>query len=87
MSDTLATSVSELIAESLDLDSPIEPHIPLKRLGFRWLDAIEVLIMLEEKFSIKINDNDVDRAVGFATVNDWVEWIKPILNNPRAKHA
>jgi acyl carrier protein len=72
--------VYEVLHEMLpELDSINEDIDMLDDLGLLDLDLIEVQLMLEEKFSIQLDDRDTD-AIGEGNyrVGDWVDRILEI---------
>ena len=67
--------VKNIIVEQLDLDNTVELTLEtsLKEdLDADSLDAVEVIMALEEEFDIEIPDED---AEGFKTIGDIVEYI------------
>jgi acyl carrier protein len=50
------------------------------------LDLVQILIGLEEKFSIALEDEDVEN-IDQCRVGDWVERIETILNRNNGAHA
>jgi acyl carrier protein len=64
--------VRDLVTESTNL---------VDDLDLLWFDLIEMQLMLEEKFSIQLEDSDTD-AIGEGNyrVGDWVERIMTIRN-------
>ena len=64
--------VRDLVTESTNL---------VDDLDLLWFDLIEMQLMLEEKFSIQLEDADTD-AIGEGNyrVGDWVERIMTIRN-------
>jgi acyl carrier protein len=70
----------EVLHEMLpELDSISEDTDMLDDLGLLDLDLIEVQLMLEEKFSIQLEDSDTD-AIGEGNyrVGDWLDRIMTI---------
>jgi len=66
--------VREMVAELLGIDkNKINPKADLiKDLGADSLDLVELIMALEEKFNLKIFDEDTDKLV---TVQDVVNYI------------
>jgi acyl carrier protein len=78
--DEAIQKVYEVLHEMLpELDSISEDIDMLDDLGLLDLDLIEVQLMLEEKFSIQLEDSDTD-AIGEGNyrVGDWVDRIMTI---------
>jgi len=67
--------VANLIAEQLDADvSEITPETSMmKDLQADSLDAVEIIMALEDEFEIEISDED---AEGFGNIGDIVKYIE-----------
>jgi acyl carrier protein len=66
--ENVATKVRNLIAEHLGVDAKRvsnEAHF-LKDLGVDWLDRLELVMVIEDRFGVEIEDAVIDRieAVG-----------------------
>ena len=84
-------SNSEMLEQFRDILIEIDPDIVrdlvtesthlIDDLGMFDLDIIEMQLMLEEKFSIQLEDSDTD-AIGESNfrVGDWIERITTIRN-------
>ena len=78
--DNLAPSVKELIVRRLKLDidpTSIENDAPLfgEGLGLDSIDALELVLGLEQEFGIKVEDEEVG-VKAFASVNALVDFIE-----------
>jgi acyl carrier protein len=78
--DNLAPRVKELIVRRLKLDidpASIENDAPLfgEGLGLDSIDALELVLGLEQEFGIKVEDEEVG-VKAFASVNALVEFIE-----------
>lgn len=67
--------VKEIIVKELEVDENlIKPETSLKEdLGFDSIDAVEVIMSLEEEYNISISD---DEAQNIITVQDLVDYIE-----------
>ncbi len=67
--------VKEIIVKELEVDpNLIKPETSLKEdLGFDSIDAVEVIMSLEEEYNISISD---DEAQNIITVQDLVDYIE-----------
>ncbi len=67
-------NVKEVIAEAevLGEAEEMKNHIPLSEQGIDSLDVVNVYLLLEEKFDVKIPDEDFDKV---QTIDDIVEYI------------
>ncbi|RMG98671.1 MAG: acyl carrier protein [Deltaproteobacteria bacterium] len=78
MSDDIAAQVTEVICEQLDVapgDVSLEKTF-MDDLGADSLAIVELVLALEEKFDVKIPDDEVDQI---KTVGDAVNYIKARL--------
>jgi acyl carrier protein len=78
--DNLAPRVKELIVRRLKLDidpTSIENDAPLfgEGLGLDSIDALELVLGLEQEFGIKVEDEEVG-VKAFASVNALVDFIE-----------
>jgi len=74
-SDTY-NKVIDIIAEKISVDKAIiTPQSTFATLGADSLDMVEVIMKLEEVFSIEIKDEDVEKM---ATINDLVEYVQKL---------
>ena len=70
----VAATVRVIIAEQLWIDvSKVKPDDTLKDLGADSLDLVELLLALEDEFSIEIADEEAEK---FRTVADIIECVK-----------
>lgn len=79
-SENLAPRVKELIVRRLKLDidpTAIENDAPLfgEGLGLDSIDALELVLGLEQEFGIKVEDEEVG-VKAFASVNALVDFIE-----------
>ena len=67
--------IKEIIIEQLGVDeSDIQPDTSLtKDLEADSLDAVEIIMAIEEEYDIEIPDEDADK---FANIGDIVEFVK-----------
>ena len=77
--DALRTQVKELLASGLRLEVPpgeIPDESPIfgEGLGLDSIDALELVVLVEERFRVSIPDEDVGRRA-FASVNALVDFI------------
>jgi acyl carrier protein len=75
----LRTEVKELLATGLRLDlAPVDipDDAPIfgEGLGLDSIDALELVVLVEERFSVSIPDEEIGRRA-FASVNALVEFI------------
>jgi len=69
--------IRTIIAEELDVDkTTIEPQSKLADdLGADSLDAVELIMAIEEEFDVEIDDND---ATKIKTVQDIIDYLEKI---------
>ncbi len=69
--------IRTIIAEELDVDkTTIEPQSKLADdLGADSLDAVELIMAIEEEFDVEIDDND---AMKIKTVQDIIDYLEKI---------
>ena len=77
--DALRSEVKDLLASGLRLqvapaDIPDDAPIFGEALGLDSIDALELVVLVEERFHVSIPDEDVGRRA-FASVNALVEFI------------
>ena len=67
--------IQELVAEGLNIDAEkVVPTASFKEdLGADSLDLVEVIMALEEKFELEIEDEDAEKI---ATVEDIIKYIE-----------
>ncbi len=75
MSEDIQAQITEIICEQLDVEaSDVEPSKSFTDdLGADSLAIVELVLALEEKFDVKIPDDEVD---GIKTVGDAVNFIR-----------
>lgn len=77
--DSLRTEVKELLATGLRLQiapAEIEAEAPIfgEALGLDSIDALELVVLVEDRFHVSIPDEEVGRRA-FASVNALVDFI------------
>jgi acyl carrier protein len=77
--DTLQTEVKELLATGLRLQvapGEIDAEAPIfgEALGLDSIDALELVVLVEDRFHVSIPDEEVGRRA-FASVNALVDFI------------
>ncbi len=74
--------MKQVVAEQLGVKiEEIKPEASFTDdLGADSLDAVELIMALEEKFGIEIPDDDAEKL---KTVNDAIKYIENKTNNPR----
>jgi acyl carrier protein len=77
--DTLRTEVKELLATGLRLQvapAEIDADAPIfgEALGLDSIDALELVVLVEDRFHVSIPDEEVGRRA-FASVNALVDFI------------
>ena len=77
--DTLRTEVKELLATGLRLQvapAEIDAEAPIfgEALGLDSIDALELVVLVEDRFHVSIPDEEVGRRA-FASVNALVDFI------------
>ena len=79
---SLFDDVRSVIVEQLGVKpDEVKPTVSFKDdLGSDSLDAVELIMALEEKFGIEIPDEDAEKL---KTVNDATKYIENKTNNPR----
>ncbi len=80
MTEDLQGKIKELIVKRLKLEikpEEIDNAAPLfgTGLGLDSIDALELVVGLEQEFGIKVKDEEVGKEI-FATVNTLVEYVK-----------
>lgn len=67
------SKVADLIADKLSIDkSRITKDSTLADLGADSLDLVEIIMKMEEQFSIEINDQDAEHMSNVAQVVDYI---------------
>jgi acyl carrier protein len=75
--DAVARVIRRIVAEQLGcIVDEIEPHSSFTDLGGDSLDAVEIIMALEEEFHIEISDDDAEKL---RTVQDAVAYISQRL--------
>ena len=77
--DTLRTEIRELLATGLRLQvapAEIDAEAPIfgEALGLDSIDALELVVLVEDRFHVSIPDEEVGRRA-FASVNALVDFI------------
>jgi acyl carrier protein len=64
----IESKVKRIIAAQLNIGSDIDNNKTLAQLGADSLDAVEIIMALEDEFSIELDDSDAEqiRSVGAA---------------------
>lgn len=81
-SDTIETDLKSLIVDALALEdidpSEIETDAPLfvEGLGLDSIDALELAVVLEENYGVKIDDDPERNQVIFASVRNLAEFVR-----------
>ncbi|MBU4561683.1 phosphopantetheine-binding protein [bacterium] len=80
MTEDLQSKIKELIVKRLKLEikpEEIDSTAPLfgTGLGLDSIDALELVVGLEQEFGIKVKDEEVGKEI-FASVNTLVEYVK-----------
>ncbi len=81
-SDTIETDLKTLIVDALALEdiepSDIETDAPLfvEGLGLDSIDALELAVVLEENYGVKIDDDPERNQVIFASVRNLAEFVR-----------
>ena len=69
-----AQKISAIIADKLHVDiATVNPQATLQDLGADSLDMVDIIMKIEEEFSIEINDEDAEKL---QTVGDVVKYIE-----------
>ncbi len=80
--DTIETDLKTLIVDALDLEdiepAEIETDAPLfvEGLGLDSIDALELAVVLEESYGVKIDDDPDRNQVIFASVKNLAEFVR-----------
>ena len=81
MSDVLLCEITALIIEGLQLEDitadKIDINGPLfgKGLGLDSIDALEISVLLDRKYGVKITSEDVGNRDIFASISSLVEFV------------
>ena len=81
MSDVLLSEITALIIEGLQLEDitadEIDINAPLfgDGLGLDSIDALEIAVLLERKYGIKITSEDVGNKDIFASISSLVDFV------------
>ena len=81
MSDVLLSEIKALIIEGLQLEDitadEIDINAPLfgDGLGLDSIDALEIAVLLERKYGIKITSDDVGNKDIFASISSLVDFV------------
>ncbi len=66
-----------LIAEKLNIDqSMVKAEVMLQDLGADSLDMVEIIMKLEEQFSIEINDEEAEKLTNVQEVINYVHVLR-----------
>ena len=66
-----------LIAEKLNIDqSMVKAEVMLQDLGADSLDMVEIIMKLEEQFSIEINDEEAEKLTNVQEVINYVHGLR-----------
>lgn len=72
-----AKQVIAIIAEQLSIDpSTVSPEASLQDLGADSLDVVEIIMKLEEQFSIEIDDDEAEKFHKVQQVIDYVHSLR-----------
>ena len=81
MSDVLLSEITALIIEGLQLEDitadEIDINAPLfgDGLGVDSIDALEIAVLLERKYGVKITSDDVGNKDIFASISSLVDFV------------
>lgn len=81
MSDVLLSEIKALIIEGLQLEDitadEIDINAPLfgDGLGLDSIDALEIAVLLERKYGVKITSDDVGNKDIFASISSLVDFV------------
>ncbi len=81
-SDTIETDLKRMIVDALALEdiepAEIESDAPLfvEGLGLDSIDALELAVVLEENYGVKIEDDPERNQVIFASVRNLAEFVR-----------
>jgi acyl carrier protein len=81
MSDVLLSEITTLIIEGLQLEDitadEIDINAPLfgDGLGLDSIDALEIAVLLERKYGVKITSDDVGNKDIFASISSLVDFV------------
>ena len=81
MSEVLLSEITALIIEGLQLEDitvdEIEINAPLfgDGLGLDSIDALEIAVLLERKYGVKITSDDVGNKDIFASISSLVDFV------------
>lgn len=81
-SDTIETDLKRMIVDALALEdiepAEIETDAPLfvEGLGLDSIDALELAVVLEENYGVKIEDDPERNQVIFASVRNLAEFVR-----------
>ena len=67
----LVSKITTLIVEQCDEQVPalpLDPHVPFEELGFDWLAHTELVMRIEEEFSLIIGDEEAEGLVNLQAV-------------------
>ena len=74
MNEDAAAKIRNLVAEHLGVDAQrVSDEAQFRDLGADWLDRLELMIMIEDRFGVEIGDDVVDRI---EAVGDLVRFIE-----------
>lgn len=81
MSDVLLSEIKALIIEGLQLEDIIADEIDINAplfgdgLGLDSIDALEIAVLLERKYGVKITSDDVGNKDIFASISSLVDFV------------
>ncbi len=72
-----AQKITALVAEKLNIDqSVVKAEAKLQDLGADSLDMVEIIMKLEEQFSIEINDEEAEKLTNVQEVINYVHGLR-----------
>ncbi len=72
-----AQQVAGIVAEKLNIDqSTVNGESTLQDLGADSLDMVEIIMKLEEQFTIEINDEEAEKLITVQDVVDYVHGLR-----------
>ena len=72
-----AQKVIGIIADKLHLDaSAVNPQATLQDLGADSLDMVDIIMKIEEEFSIEINDEDAEKLINVQDVINYIHALR-----------
>lgn len=72
--DAIKDNVVAIVADKLNIDkSKITEQSTLAELGADSLDLVEIIMRMEEKFDVEINDEQAEKLCNVGQVIDYIE--------------